>query len=203
MQVAMIDGETILTYWFGTNPDAATLAKDRADLWWSKNAEVDREIRERFTSSLQLASDGKLDHWLAEPRGRLALIILTDQFPRNIYRDSPQAFALDAKALEWSLAGIEQGHDRLLRPIERVFFCLPLEHSERLEHQERAVILFGELLSLAAQEQQVSFAQYLDFAVRHRDIVARFGRFPHRNRILGRPSTPRELEFLSQPGSSF
>lgn len=114
-----------------------------------------------------------------------------------------KAFALDAKALEWSLAGIEQGHDRLLRPIERVFFYLPLEHSEQVQHQERSVILFGELLSLAAQEQQVSFARYLGFAVRHRDIVARFGRFPHRNRILVRPSTPEELAFLSQPGSSF
>lgn len=195
--------DTILTYWFSADPDGAALAKERADLWWSKHAEVDKEIRERFKSSLQRASDGKLDHWLAEPRGRLALIILTDQFARNVYRDSPQAFALDAKALEWSLAGIEQGHDRLLPPIERVFFYLPLEHSEQLEHQERSVILFGELLSLAAQEQQVSFAQYLDLAVRHRDIVTRFGRFPHRNRILVRPSTPEELAFLSQPGSSF
>ena len=195
--------DSILTYWFGTNPESAALAKDRADLWWSKNAESDREIRQRFAANVQIAAEGKLDAWLVEPRGRLAMIILTDQFPRNIYRDSPRAFALDAKALEWSLAGIEQGHDRLLRPIERLFFYLPLEHSERLEHQERSVILIGELLSLAAPEQQVSFAQYLDFAVRHRDIVTRFGRFPHRNRVLGRPSTPEELEFLSQPGSSF
>jgi uncharacterized protein (DUF924 family) len=110
---------------------------------------------------------------------------------------------LDARALEWSLAGIEQGHDRLLRPIERVFFYLPLEHSERLDHQERSVSLFGELVALAAPEEKEIFDQYLNFAILHRDIVARFGRFPHRNRILGRPSTPEELHFLSQPGSSF
>ena len=195
--------DTILTYWFGASPDTAALAKDRADLWWSKNAAFDSEIRERFESTVQSAGDGHLDPWLAEPRGRLALIILTDQFPRNIYRDSPRAFAFDANALEWSLAGIEQGHDRLLRPIERVFFYLPLEHSERLEHQERSVRLFGELVPLVGREQQENFEQYLNLAVRHRDIVARYGRFPHRNRILGRPSTPEELSFLSQPGSSF
>ena len=117
----MIDSETILTYWFGAKPDQAALAKDRADLWWSKNNEVDREIRQRFESSVQLASEGKLNSWLIEPRGRLALIILTDQLPRNIYRDSPQAFAFDTRALEWSLDGIESSVDRLLRPIEQVF----------------------------------------------------------------------------------
>jgi len=195
--------ETILTYWFGGNPGAAALAKDRADLWWSKNAEVDREIRERFEDSLELAAQGKLDPWLAEPRGRLALIILTDQFSRDIYRDSPRAFALDTKALAWSLEGIEVRHDQLLLPIERAFFYLPLEHSERLEHQERSVRMFGELVPLVAAEQKEIFEHYLSFAILHRDIIARFGRFPHRNRILGRSSTAEEIHFLSQPGSSF
>jgi len=195
--------ETILTYWFGANPGEAALAQDRADLWWSKNAEVDREIRRRFEGSLELAAEGKLDPWLAEPRGRLALIILTDQFPRNIYRDSPLAFSFDAKALAWSLEGIELRHDQLLQPIERTFFYLPLEHSELLEHQERSVLMFGELVQLVAGEQNEIFEHYLNFAILHRDIVARFGRFPHRNRILGRSSTPEELYFLSQPGSAF
>ena len=203
MQVAMIDSETILIYWFGTTPDTAALAKDRADLWWSKNSEADREIRERFESSVQLARESKLNPWLAQPRGRLALIILTDQFPRNIYRDSPRAFGFDATALAWSLEGIERGHDRLLRPIERVFFYLPLEHSELLEHQEQSVSMFRELVPIVMMDQRENFERYLNFAILHRDIVARFGRFPHRNRILGRPSTPDELDFLSQPGSSF
>ena len=199
----MIDSETILTYWFGANPDQAALAKDRAALWWSKNNEVDREIRQRFESSVQLAGDGRLNSWLIEPRGRLALIILTDQLPRNIYRDSPQAFAFDTRALEWSLDGIESSVDRRLRPIERVFFYLPLEHSERLEDQERSVAMFRELLPSVDPDQQEIFESYLNFAILHRDVVARFGRFPHRNRILGRTSTPEELYFLSQPGSSF
>ena len=199
----MIDSETILTYWFGANPDQAALAKDRAALWWSKNNEVDREIRQRFESSVQLAGDGRLNSWLIEPRGRLALIILTDQLPRNIYRDSPQAFAFDTRALEWSLDGIESSVDRRLRPIERVFFYLPLEHSERLEDQERSVAMFRELLPSVDPDQQEIFESYLKYAILHRDVVARFGRFPHRNRILGRTSTPEELYFLSQPGSSF
>ena len=199
----MIDSETILTYWFGANPDQAALAKDRADLWWSKNIDVDREIRQRFESSVQLAGEGRLNSWLIEPRGRLALIILTDQLPRNIYRDSPQAFAFDTRALEWSLDGIESSVDRRLRPIERVFFYLPLEHSERLEDQERSVAMFRELLPSVDPDQQEIFESYLNFAILHRDVVARFGRFPHRNRILGRTSTPEELYFLSQPGSSF
>lgn len=203
MQVAMIDSETVLTYWFGTDPDTSALAKDRADLWWSKNSEVDGEIRGRFESSVQRAADGKLNPWLAEPRGRLALIILTDQFPRNIYRDSRRAFAFDANALEWTLDGIELGVDQLLRPIERVFFYLPLEHSERLEHQERSVSVFSKLVSIVTEDQREIFEHYLNFAILHRDIVARFGRFPHRNQILGRLSTPEELYFLSQPGSSF
>ena len=199
----MIDSETILTYWFGANPDQAALAKDRAALWWSKNIDVDREIRQRFESSVQLAGEGRLNSWLIEPRGRLALIILTDQLPRNIYRDSPQAFAFDTRALEWSLDGIESSVDRWLRPIERVFFYLPLEHSERLEDQERSVAMFRELLPSVDPDQQEIFESYLNFAILHRDVVARFGRFPHRNRILGRTSTPEELYFLSQPGSSF
>ena len=128
----------------------------------------------RFASDSRAAcswpSEGKLDHWLAEPRGRLALIILTDQFPRNIYRDSPQAFALDAKALEWSLAGIEQGHDRSLRPIERVFFCLPLEHSERLEHQERSVPVWRVVVARRARatSQFRPVSRFCRSASRHR-----------------------------------
>ena len=195
--------ENVLNYWFGANPGEAALAKDRADLWWSKHAEADREIRQRFEASVQLAAEGKLDPWLAEPRGRLALIILTDQFPRNIYRDSPLAFSFDAKALEWSTDGIEKGHDQLLQPIERAFFYLPLEHSERLDHQERSVRMVSDLVPLVAAEQREIFEHYLNVAILHRAIIARFGRFPHRNRILGRSSTAEELHFLSQPGSSF
>jgi uncharacterized protein (DUF924 family) len=121
----MVDHETILSFWFGDDPDKAALAKDRTDLWWSKKPHIDAAIRARFETIVQRAGAAELDTWLAAPRGRLALIILTDQFPRNIYRDRPQAFDFDKQAQQWCCAGIDQGHDRQLRPIERTFFiCL-------------------------------------------------------------------------------
>lgn len=131
------------------------------------------------------------------------MILLTDQFPRSIYRDSPRAFAYDAKALAWSLDGVQERVDLKLRSIERVFFYLPLEHAESLQYQEQSVKHFRELLDEVGPDLKPIFQSYLDYAVRHRDIIARFGRFPHRNKILGRKSTPEELAFLALPGSSF
>jgi uncharacterized protein (DUF924 family) len=195
--------EAILDFWFGENPDDGVVAKEKSALWWSKNPEIDGEIRQRFESSMIRAAAGELSDWQWTAEGRLALILLTDQFPRNIYRDSPGAFAHDSKALAWALEGIGQGMDIKLRPIERVFFYLPLEHSEALEHQEQAVMQFRKLVDAVGADRKDIFAEYLDFAVRHRDIIARFGRFPHRNKILGRQSTPAELAFLAEPGSSF
>ena len=195
--------ETILDFWFGSNPDDSAVAQEKSALWWSKNASIDDEIRQRFESSVIRSAAGELADWQSNPRGRLALLLLTDQFPRNIYRDSPRAFAHDSKALAWSLDGIERGQDLKLRMIERVFFYLPLEHSESLRHQEKSVKYFRELFSMVGPESKPVFEEYLNFAVRHRDIIARFGRFPHRNKILGRESTTDELAFLTEPGSSF
>ena len=195
--------ETILDFWFGTNPDDGVVVKEKSALWWSKSPEIDGEIRRRFESAVIRAAAGELSDWQSNPRGRLALILVTDQFPRNIFRGSPRAFAQDSKALAWSLDGIDQGLDMKLRPIERVFFYLPLEHSEALEHQEQSVRQFRELVNAVGADRRDVFVEYRDFAVRHRDIIARFGRFPHRNKILGRESTPEELAFLAEPGSSF
>lgn len=195
--------EEILDFWFGSNPDDAAVAKEKSALWWSKNPRMDDEIRQRFENFVRKVAAGELSDWQSKPAGRLALILLTDQVPRNIYRDSPRAFAYDAKALALCVNGIDQGLDLKLRPIERVFFYLPLEHAESVEHQQRAVKYFGELVALVRAEQKPTFNEYLDFAVRHHDIIARFGRFPHRNRILGRQSTPEEVAFLAEPGSSF
>lgn len=195
--------ETVLEFWFGADADDAAVAKTQAKLWWSKNVDIDSEIRRRFEDGVRAAAEGRLDDWAAIPHGRLALIILTDQFPRNIYRDTPQAFAYDAKALGWCLGGLARRSDLQLRPIERVFFYLPLEHSESVAHQERSVRCFEELFAAVALEQKQGYAEYLDFARRHRDVIARFGRFPHRNKILGRESTPEEIAFLGEPGSSF
>jgi uncharacterized protein (DUF924 family) len=195
--------EAILEFWFGSNSDDAAVAKEKSALWWSKNSQIDDEIRQYFESLVLKAAAGELSDWQSTPKGYLALILLTDQFPRNIYRDSPHAFAYDSNALAWCLDGIEQGFDRKLRPIERVFFYLPLEHSELLDHQERSVSQFRELIDRIGADQKVIFAEYLDFAIQHRNIIARFGRFPHRNQILARRSTPEELVFLNEPGSSF
>ena len=195
--------EIILDFWFGSNPDDGAVTKERSDLWWSKNEATDDEIRRRFEIYLIMAVSEQLKDWLTTPLGRLALIILTDQFPRTIYRDTAQAFSCDEKALAWCIEGLEQKVDRELRPIERVFFYLPLEHAEYLEHQALSVKYFGELASTINSEQKALFDGYLDYAVRHRQIIERFGRFPHRNKVLGRESTPEELAFLSEPGSSF
>ena len=195
--------ETILDFWFGSNHDDLTVAKERSELWWTKNKATDDEIRHRFETYVTLAVSEQLKDWLTTPRGRLALIILCDQFPRNIYRDTPRAFSCDEKALTWCIEGLEQKVDRQLRPIERVFFYLPLEHAEFIEPQDLSVKCFGELVSKVNAEQKALFEGYLDYAVRHRQIIERFGRFPHRNRVLGRESTPEELAFLSESGSSF
>jgi uncharacterized protein (DUF924 family) len=193
----------ILEFWFGDGLDAASVAAARSALWWGKSAESDEAIRRRFGDWVDRAASGELDGWLVTPRGRLALIILLDQFRRNIHRGTPAAFAADGRALQWAKEGIAGGIDDELRPIERVFFYLPLEHSEQLADQRQCVQLYKQLLDEVAPAEKPLFATYLDFAERHREIIERFGRFPHRNAILGRVSTEEELAFLEIPGSSF
>jgi uncharacterized protein (DUF924 family) len=195
--------DTIRAYWFGRLRDDAAVARAQARLWWKKDAHTDASIRTRFAATLARAAAGELDDWLASPTGRLALILVTDQFPRNMYRGTPQAFAYDALARAWCVAGLERGDDRALRPIERVFFYLPLEHSESLDDQRRAVALFGALADQAPPAHRAVFDEHLDYALRHHDIIARFGRFPHRNDVLGRRSSTAELAFLREKGSSF
>lgn len=193
----------VLDFWFGTPASDTATAQSRKTLWWSKDAAVDADIRNRFGALVETAAAGGLQAWAAEPRGRLALILLFDQFPRNMYRDTPRAFAYDPLARELALAGIISGADRSLRAIERVFFYLPLEHAEMPELQDRSVALFTALAAGVPDADRKTFSGYVDYAVRHRDVIHRFGRFPHRNPILGRDSTPEETEFLKQPGSSF
>jgi uncharacterized protein (DUF924 family) len=198
-----MDNDRILEYWFGSNPDDAAVAREKADLWWKADPATDQEIRDRFGDLVEAAGRGELSGWAETPRGLLALILLTDQFPRNIFRKTPKAFAFDAAARTFCKHGIVRGFDLQLRPIERVFHYLPLEHSEALEDQDESVRLYAELAQLVPAGQKALFEGYLRFAERHRDIVQRFGRFCHRNAILGRPSRPEEVEFLKQPGSSF
>ena len=199
----MTDIETILDYWFGSSADASEISKEKRRLWWDADPAIDADIRARFVDFVEAAGRNELAEWAETPRGLLALILLTDQFPRNIFRNTPLAFAFDAAALAYCKHGIVRGFDLQLRPIERVFHYLPLEHSEALGDQDESVRLFSELAQLAPPGQKELFAGYQTYAERHREIIARFGRFCHRNKILDRPSRPEEEEFLRQPGSSF
>jgi uncharacterized protein (DUF924 family) len=195
--------DSLLEFWFGNDPDDAVVAKAQASIWWAKDRQTDAAIRQRFQPLVAAAAGGNLDDWRSSGRGQLALILLTDQLPRNIYRDTPGAFQFDGLARTLSLQGLANGSDRELRPIERVFFYLPLEHSESLEDQKRSVQLFRALAGEVPPIQRGIFDGFVDYALRHQAIIERFGRFPHRNMILGRPSTPEEIAFLQEPQSSF
>lgn len=193
----------VLRYWFGSSADDLEVNEQQSRLWWGHEASTDKEIRERFAELLERAGRGELDGWCASPRGRLAVIVVLDQFSRNVHRGSAQAFAQDPCALALCVEGLERDEDHALRPIERLFFYLPLEHAESLALQERSVAEQRDLLAEVPPAWRDTFAGFVDFALRHREVIARFGRFPHRNRLLGRESTPEELTFLAQPGSAF
>ena len=195
--------ESILAFWFGDNEDDSACAAEQAKLWWSKNADTDAAMGVRFGAQIDAASEAQLDDWGEYPVSALARIILVDQFRRNVYRGSPEAFSIDAQAQRWCLEGLARGQDQELRPIQRVFFYLPLEHSEDMALQDHCVALFEKLLNDVPEAHRETFEGFLDYAKGHRDVINRFRRFPHRNEILGRESTPEELAFLEQPGSSF
>jgi len=195
--------ESVLVFWFGAPGSAAEVAGRKSRLWFGKSPANDQAVSERFAATLMAASAGQLDHWAHTPRGRLALVIVLDQFPHHIHRDRPQAFATDPQSLGLALDALAANEDRQLAPIERVFLYLPLEHAESIDMQERSVSLYEQLAREAAADERALFDGFLDYARRHRDVVARFGRFPHRNAVLGRVSTADELEFLKRPGSRF
>ncbi len=183
--------EKILTFWFGT-PDPA-LPVDYRPAWFEKNEAFDAEIRRDFGAAVERAIAGELDGMADDAGGALALLLLLDQFPRNLFRGTARAFAGDARARRIAARALARGDEAQLSPRHRAFLYLPFEHSESLADQERSVALFATL------DDPLSY----DYAVRHRDVIARFGRFPHRNAALGRSSTPEEIEFLKTPGSSF
>ena len=183
----------VLDFWFGA-PDSPERGRARK-AWFVKSDAFDQSIRERFAATTLAARRGELDHWSDTPLAGLALLILLDQFPRNLHRGSADAFASDARALSVARTLLGRGFDRVLRPVERLFVYLPFEHSEDLAVQRTSLALF-EALARDGQDN-------VDYARRHYEFILRFGRFPHRNAALGRASTPQELAFLAQPGSSF
>lgn len=174
----------LLSFWF---------SEEVKPKWFEKDSSFDAELRERFGSLLAKSRHGELAQWADSPEGALALVIVFDQLPRNIHRGTPEAFAADPLALKMAKAAIARGDDLRVAPEMRTFFYVPFEHSENLADQDEGVVLF----------EALGREDYLGYMRRHRDIIARFGRFPHRNAILGRNSTAEEIEFLKQPGSSF
>lgn len=197
--------DAILEYWFGGLTKGEAPPAGVVGRWWGKSKETDDCIRSNFGALLDEAAEGKLDSWQDTPRGALALIILLDQFSRNIFRDDPGAFSQDGQALETAVKGIEKGFDKGLHPVMRVFFYMPFMHSEDTRMQERSLELFRRLEKEFASPSALAamLSGNRDYAEKHYEIVKRFGRYPHRNRILGRESTPEEIEFLKGPGSSF
>ncbi|MFM5648455.1 DUF924 family protein [Aeromonas veronii] len=196
--------QPLLDLWFGDEADDVLRATRQAPLWWGKSSETDALLAKQFGVQAEAAANGELADWADLHHGRLALILLLDQLPRNIHRGTPAAFAQDPLARDLCLKGLSIGADKSLSPLERVFFYLPLEHAESREQQARSVALFEALAAeQAGTPAQATFAGFTDFARRHQVIIERFGRFPHRNDILGRTSTPEEAAFLQQPGSGF
>lgn len=196
--------EQVLDFWFGAcGPDGA-LDRARQKMWFSAGRQYDAKIRRKFGKLHRRASRGELEEeWAATPRGRIALIVVLDQFSRHIHRGTPAAFAQDPTAQRLAMNGVEQRMDRELIPAHRAFFYLPLEHAEDIKLQRLSTRSFERLASEVAPAWRKEYAGFADYAGHHRDIVERFGRFPHRNKVLGRVSTPEELEFLEQPGSYF
>ena len=191
-----MNAQAVLDFWFAAKGEPEHGAV--RDLWFRKSEATDRQIAERFGPLIEQALRGELEAWAAEPHSALAQIVLLDQFTRNSFRDTPRAFAGDKRALAAAMAMVGSRQDEALLPVQRVFVYLPFEHAEGIGMQEEALRLFTRLVADAAGLQNM-----LDYAQRHHDVVQRFGRFPHRNVILGRQSTAQEIEFLKQPGSRF
>ena len=195
--------QELLNWWFGEGATATEVAGAKNSLWFGYKPEQDEEARERFGGLTERALAGELNEWAESPHGWLALVLLLDQLPRMIHRGTPKAFAGDERALQLVRDGMAHGGDVLLAPIQRVFIYLVLEHAENLSVQDQAVQQFEQLLGISDAGEQKLFADFLDFAERHRQVIARFGRFPHRNAMLGRSSSEAEQTFLAGPGSGF
>lgn len=197
------DWNDVHEFWFGTLPDATTWDEKTTKRWYSGGEALDREIEERFGAWITAAANGELDGWKEEARGQLCMIVLLDQFTRNVFRGSGDAFQHDPLARELALDLIDSGRKDELYPIEQVLVFMPLEHSEELALQERCVELFEALTDEVPESITDTFANFTQYAVKHRDIIARFGRFPHRNALLGRESTPEEVAYLNDGGETF
>ena len=201
--------QDVLGFWFGQRPYTSASVAQHMRLWFGDpNApeltpQADEMIAERFGPLMKSAAQGALSAWESSPRRRLALILLFDQFPRNVHRGRAASFAQDHRALSLAVSGMQFGADAALDPLERLFFYMPLMHAESLDIQEESVAAFRRLQDEAPVELRAQFDSALHAARLHREVIARFGRFPHRNRILGRRDTPAELDWLAREDPGF
>ena len=200
---ALATPDDVHRFWFGEVTDWAACARANNARWFRHGRDLDGEVRERFAGLHAAAAAGALDDWAAMPRGALALVLTLDQFPRHLHRGTPQAFASDARALAVCRAGIEAGLDDALSPVEQSFFYLPLEHAEDLAAQAQCVALMRRRAAQCPAELRFFMDEVVKFAELHREIVQKFGRFPHRNAVLGRADTPGERAWLDGGGARF
>ena len=195
--------DAILSFWFRKQELSAPQIDRRMDLWFGADSVLDLEIEKEFADDVEAACDGRLDHWAAEPEGRLALIIIIDQFRRNIYRNTAAAFSKDRLALKLCVAGAVEKKDKGLTPIQKVFFYMPLQHAESRKVQAKSVELYNRLAESVSPTYRETFLTVAQFAELHKDIIDQFGRFPHRNTILNRENTAEENEYLTTDDTGF
>ncbi len=194
--------EDILDFWF-RGCKGEDFPEERLPFWFNTSDEVKKLVKERFERDLNEAIQGKYDSWIMIPRGRLALLILLDQFSRNLYTGTSKETAQDAKALDISLKGIEAKQDQALTPIERVFFYLPIEHSEDINMQIMSVEVFETLWNSVSEKNKDRYEMFYKYALAHKRVLEQFGRFPYQNKAMGRKTTKEEEEFLREPGAPF
>mgnify|MGYP001812249612 FL=1 len=195
--------DEILSFWFKEQELSAPQIDRRMDTWFGEDPLFDHEIEKEFAADIEQACAGELNHWADEPRGRLALIILIDQFRRNIYRNTAKAFSMDKLALKLCVEGAMEKKDKGLTPIQKVFFYMPLQHAESAKVQAKSVELFERLAESVSPTYQETFLTIAQFAELHKDIIDQFGRFPHRNKLLGRENTSEEDEYLAGDSPDF
>ncbi len=195
--------QAILKFWFKEQQLSAPQIDGRMDVWFGEDAVFDEEVTRNFSQDVEDASEGRLDHWASDQRGRLALILLLDQFRRNIYRSKAEAFKKDKAALKLCVEGAMEKKDQGLSPIERVFFYMPLQHAESRKVQEKSCEIYNKLADAVSPTYKETFETVAQFAELHADIVGQYGRFPHRNAILGRENTPEEDLYLAGDAPTF
>ena len=195
--------EEVLSFWFGDDLDDPGSVRTASKRWFQKNRHFDAEIRSRFGTYPDAVMAGQLDEWLTDDQGLLGLILVLDQFPRNMYRNTPKSFAYDNAALRHALKALDRNLHQRLHPLQTVFLYLPLEHSEDIQMQERCVSGLQVLEQERGGIWREKISGFLRYAIAHHEVIEKFGRFPHRNEMLGRDSTPAEKEFLASGKGAF